>query len=112
MKNKFNSSVLYNGFIYGMDEQFLACVDINTGERKWKGGRYAYGQVLLAGGHLIVSNGDTGEISLVKASPDKYTEVAKFAALDGKTWNYPAIADGKLLVRNASEMASYDISAK
>jgi outer membrane protein assembly factor BamB len=112
MRNKFNSSVLHNGYIYGMDEQFLTCVDVNTGERKWKGGRYAYGQVLLASGYLIVSNGDTGEISLVKATPDQYSEVAKFAALEGKTWNYPAIADGKLLVRNATEMASYDISAK
>jgi outer membrane protein assembly factor BamB len=112
MKNKFNSSVLYNGYVYGMDEQFLTCVDVNTGERKWKGSRYGYGQVLLAGGHLVVSNGDTGEISLVKASPDQYSEVAKFSALQGKTWNYPAIADGRLLVRNATEMASFDISAK
>ena len=111
MKNKFNSSVLHNGYVYGLDEGILTCVDVNTGERKWKGGRYGYGQVLLASGHLILTS-DSGELALVKAAPDQYTEVARFSALQGKTWNYPAIADGRLLVRNANEMAAYDISRK
>jgi len=111
MKNKFNSSVFYNGYIYGLDEGILTCLDVNTGERKWKGGRYGYGQVLLASGHLIITS-DSGDLALVKASPDAYTEVARFAALQGKTWNYPAIADGRLLVRNSNEMAAYDISRK
>ena len=111
MKNKFNSSVYHNGYVYGLDEQILTCLDVNTGERKWKDGRYGFGQVLLAGDHLIITS-DTGDLALVKASPDSYTEVARFPALQGKTWNYPAIADGRLLVRNANEMAAYDISRK
>ena len=111
MKNKFNSSVLYNGYVYGLDEGILTCLDVNTGDRKWKGGRYGYGQVLVASGNLIVTS-DSGELALVKASPDGYTELARFSALQGKTWNYPAIADGRLLVRNANEMAAYDISPK
>lgn len=111
MKNKFNSSVLHEGHVYGLDEGILTCLDVNTGTRKWKGGRYGYGQVILASGHLIVSS-DSGELAVVKASPDQYTEVARFAALDGKTWNYPAIAGGKLLVRNATQMAAYNIAAQ
>jgi outer membrane protein assembly factor BamB len=111
MKNKFNSSVIHNGYAYGLDEGILACVDVQTGERKWKGGRYGYGQVILASDHLILTS-DTGELALVKATPDGYQEVAKFAALEGKTWNYPAIANGKLLVRNATEMACFDIAAR
>lgn len=111
MKNKFNSSVLHNGYVYGLDEGILVCLDVNTGERKWKDGRYGYGQLILAGNHLIVTS-DQGEIALVKASPDGYTEVTRFPALSGKTWNYPAIASGRLLVRNSNEMAAYDISAK
>ena len=111
MKNKFNSSVLHNGYVYGLDEGILVCLDVNTGERKWKEGRYGYGQVLLAGGHLIVTS-DQGEIALVKATPTQYTQVARFSALQGQTWNYPAIASGRLLVRNSNEMAAYDISAK
>jgi outer membrane protein assembly factor BamB len=111
MKNKFNSSVLHEGHVYGLDEGILACLDVNTGARKWKGGRYGWGQVILASGHLIVMS-ESGELALVKASPDQYTEVAKFKALEGKTWNYPAIAGGTLLVRNANEMAAYKIAAQ
>ena len=111
MKNKFNSSVLHEGHVYGLDEGILTCLDVNTGDRKWKGGRYGYGQVLLATGHLIVLS-DSGEIALVKASPTEYTEVARFAALDGKSWNYPAIAGGRLFVRNAKEMAVYKVGAE
>jgi len=111
MKNKFNSSVLHEGHVYGLDEGILTCLDVNTGARKWKGGRYGYGQVILASGHLIVST-DAGELALVKATPAGFSEVARFAALDGKTWNYPAIAGGKLLVRNATQMAAYNIAAR
>ena len=111
MKNKFNSSVLHNGYIYGLDEGILSCLDVNTGERKWKDGRYGYGQVILAGGHLIITT-DQGEVALVKASPAQYTEVARFTALQGQTWNYPALASGRLLVRNSNQMAAYDISGK
>jgi outer membrane protein assembly factor BamB len=110
MKNKFNSSVLHQGYVYGLDEGILTCVDVNTGERKWKGGRYGYGQVLLASGHLIVMS-DSGELVLLRASPDQQSEIARFQALEGKTWNYPAIANGRLLVRNANEMAAYNIAA-
>jgi outer membrane protein assembly factor BamB len=111
MKNKFNSSVLYNGYIYGLDEGILVCLDVNTGERKWKNGRYGYGQIILAGSHLIVTS-DQGDVALVKATPSEYTEVARFTAVEGQTWNYPAIANGRLLVRNSKEMAAYDISGK
>lgn len=112
MKNKFNSSVLHNGYIYGLDEGILACLDVNTGERKWKGGRYGYGQIVLASGHLIVTDGATGDVALVKASPDQFTEVARFSAVKGQTWNYPALAGGRLLVRNSNEMAAFDISGR
>jgi outer membrane protein assembly factor BamB len=111
MKNKFNSSVLHNGYVYGLDEGILTCVEAASGERKWKGGRYGYGQVLLAGGHLIITT-ENGEIVLVRATPDAHTELARFTALEGRTWNYPAIAGGRLLVRNATEMAAYNIAAQ
>jgi outer membrane protein assembly factor BamB len=111
MKNKFNSSVLYNGYVYGLDEGILVCLDVNTGVRKWKDGRYGYGQIILAGDHLIVTS-DKGDVALVKATPSQYTEVARFTGLKGQTWNYPAIAGGRLLVRNSNEMAAYDISTR
>jgi outer membrane protein assembly factor BamB len=108
MKNQFTSSVLHDGFIYGLDESILACVDAATGELKWKGGRYGYGQVMLASGHLIVSTED-GRLALVRATPERHDELAIFPVLDGKTWNHPAMADGILLVRNINEMAAFDL---
>jgi outer membrane protein assembly factor BamB len=109
MKNKFNSSVLHDGYVYGLDEGLLTCVDVSTGEQKWKARGYGYGQVVLASGHLIVTT-EEGEIALVRATPAGHTELARFPALEGKTWNCPAIANGRLLVRNATQMACYKLS--
>jgi outer membrane protein assembly factor BamB len=108
MKNKFSSSVLHEGHIYGLDEAILACIDAETGELKWKGGRYGYGQLLLASGHLVVTT-ESGDVVLVKATPERHVEVARFSAIDGKTWNVPALAGGRLLVRNTTEMACFRI---
>jgi outer membrane protein assembly factor BamB len=108
MNNKFTSSVLHDGNIYGLDESILASVNAVTGEQNWKGGRYGYGQIMLAGDYLIVLTED-GDVVLVRASPARHEELARFSAIEGKTWNHPIIADGKLLVRNLQEMAAFDI---
>ena len=98
--------MLHNGYLYGLDEGILACLDSRTGEQKWKGGRYGYGQLLLAGDHLILIT-EQGELVLLKAAPEGHTEMARFEAIDGKTWNNPSISNGILLVRNTTEMAAF-----
>jgi outer membrane protein assembly factor BamB len=108
MKNKFSSSLLHGGHIYGLDEAILACVDAATGELRWKGGRYGYGQAILSGEHLIVIT-EGGEVVLVRATPERHDEVARFQAIEGKTWNHPIVANGRLLVRNLREMAAFDV---
>jgi outer membrane protein assembly factor BamB len=108
MKNRFSTSVLRDGVIYGLDESILAAVDAETGELEWKGGRYGYGQILLAGDNLIVLTED-GDLALVRATPDRHEEITRFPVLEGKTWNVPALADGYLLVRNLAEMAAFDL---
>ena len=110
LKNKFSSSVLYEGCIYGLDDETLVCLDAASGGRKWREGRFGYGQVLLASGHLVILGGN-GDLALVKPSPVGFEDLARFPALHGKTWNQPAIADGKILVRNAVEMACFDLGA-
>jgi outer membrane protein assembly factor BamB len=108
MKNQFTSSVLHDGFIYGLDEAILACVDAETGELKWKGGRYGHGQVIIAGDRLIVLS-ERGELVLVRATPERHDELASFSAIEGKTWNHPALTNGILLVRNIREMAAFRV---
>jgi len=108
MKNDFTSSVYHDGFIYGIDTGILACIDAANGELKWKAGRYGNGQVLLASGHLVITTGD-GEVVLVRATPAGHQEVARTTALEGSTWNHPALVDGFLLVRNGAQMAAFDL---
>ena len=108
MKNKFSSSVLHEGYLYGLDGAILACIDATTGELQWKGGRYGYGQLLLADGHLVVIT-ERGDLVLVRATPAGHEEVASSDAIEGKTWNVPALADGQLLVRISRQMAAFDL---
>jgi outer membrane protein assembly factor BamB len=111
LKNRFSSSVIHDGFIYGLDESILTCLDAETGEVKWKAGRYGHGQFVLASGHLVMLS-EEGELALVRATPERHDELVRFPVLDGKTWNHPAIEGGILLVRNLAEMAAFDLRAR
>ena len=108
MKNKFNPSVLVDGVVYGLDEGILVALDVMTGERLWKQGRYRYGQLLYGDGHLIIVS-EEGDLALVEARPDEFREITRFESIPGKTWNVPAISGGILLVRNQTEMVAYDL---
>ena len=108
LKNKFTSSVHSKGYIYGLDEDMLVCLNAENGRREWKDGRYGYGQMLLASEHLLILSGD-GELAMVAASPAKWSEQCRFQAIRGKTWNVPALGGGKLLLRNSYEMACFDL---
>jgi outer membrane protein assembly factor BamB len=108
IKNRFSSSVLHEGHIYGLDESILTCIDAATGEARWKAGRYGHGQLMIAGDRLVVVTED-GRVVLVRATPDGHEELASFEAIEGKTWNHPVIADGRLILRNGREMAAFDV---
>jgi outer membrane protein assembly factor BamB len=108
LKSKFANLVVEGGFVFGLDDGVLTCLDPATGERRWKKGSYGHGQIILAGGVLLVQT-EEGEIVLAEASPEGHRELTRFRVLDGKTWNAPALAGSVLLVRNDQEAAAYEL---
>ena len=110
LKPNFNDFVVHKGHAYGFDNNILASINLETGQRAWKGGRYGNGQlVLLKDQDLLLVTSEDGELALVSATPDKFTEVAKMRIFEGKTWNHPVIVRGLLLVRNGEEMAAFKL---
>jgi outer membrane protein assembly factor BamB len=109
----FNDFVVHRDHLYGFDGRFLTSLDLATGERAWKGGRYGSGQlVLLPDQDLLLVLSERGEVALVEAKPDGFSEIAKMAAITGKTWNHPVIADGVLYVRNGGEMVAFRLATE
>jgi outer membrane protein assembly factor BamB len=110
LKTKFTNVVMWDRHVYGLSDGILECVDLETGQRVWKRGRYKHGQILLVGGELLVLS-ESGEMVLVEPTPDEPNKVlGRFQALEGKTWNTFALYGDLLLVRNAEEAAAYRLS--
>jgi outer membrane protein assembly factor BamB len=111
MKPDYNDILVHDGNIYGFDNAIFACIGLEDGKRKWKGGRYEKGQaLLLADSGLILVITEKGELVLLRATSEKHQELGKIAALSDKTWNHPVVVGDRLYVRNAQEAVCYQLA--
>ena len=111
LKAKFANMVHKDGYIYGLDDGVLVCLDLADGQRKWKRGRYGHGQLILVNDLLLIQT-ESGDVVLVDASPIEHNERTRFPALSSHTWNSPTLAAPYLLVRNDREAACYELALK
>ena len=110
LKPDFTDIVSHQGYAYGLDGAIFTCVDLKTGERKWKGGHYGKGQVLLLeNSGLLLIAAEQGQVVLLRADSNEHAEVASFKALEGKTWNHPVVVGDRLYLRNSQEAAGYQL---
>jgi outer membrane protein assembly factor BamB len=111
LKSMSSDFVVHHAYAFGFDGSIMACVDLGTGRRVWKNGRYGSGQVvLLPDQDLLLVVSEEGDLALVSATPDGFREIARTSGLDGKTWNHPVLVGDVLLVRNGQEMAAFRVA--
>ena len=109
MRNHFNSSVFYKGFIYGFSSSTLKCLEAETSQRKWSTRGYGKGSLIIADEKIIVLS-DRGKLALIEATPEAYKELAQAQVIEGKSWTSPTLDNGKIYLKNQKEMACYDLT--
>jgi hypothetical protein len=111
LKSMSSDFVVHKGHAFGFDGTIMVCVDLATGTRTWKGGRYGSGQVvLLPDQDLLLVLSEEGDLALVGATPEGLREIARVPGLEGKTWNHPVLVGDILLVRNGEAMAAFRLA--
>jgi outer membrane protein assembly factor BamB len=108
MRNHFSSAVVHEGTIYGFDNATLKAISVEDGKMAWGKRGLGKGSLILADGHLLVLS-DRGKLMLVEATPEAYKEKGSVQAMEGLCWTAPALADGRLYLRNHDELVVYDL---
>jgi outer membrane protein assembly factor BamB len=112
MRNHFNSCVLWQEHLYGVDESELRCLAFDTGEVKWQYPQFGKGSLMLADGKLIGLS-EKGELIIAEATPTAFKPVARAQVLTGKCWTAPALSNGHIYCRNArGDVVCLDVSGK
>ena len=115
--NHWSTPVFKDGYLYGIfgfkeyNRAALKCFELQSGKEVWSKEGYGPGNVILVEDYLVAL-GDRGQLTLVKAVPEAYTEVSRVQAVGGKCWSTPAYAGGRLYVRSTTEGVCLDLTQR
>lgn len=114
MRNEWQTSILLDGFLYGLDNvggagpiTNLNCVNVKTGKRVWQQPRFGKGNLIAADGKLYIATID-GSLVIVRANPQRFEELSRAKLFEG-TRQAPALLDGRLYLRDLNEILCVDI---
>jgi outer membrane protein assembly factor BamB len=112
LQNIFATSMVLDGHLYGCHGDigaiFLKCLDLKTGAVKWDQRQPGRCSLLAVGGHLV-SLGERGKVQLIEANPNKYVLKGELDLLTPKAWAQPALADGRLYLRDEKQVICVDL---
>ncbi|MHC4623470.1 MAG: PQQ-binding-like beta-propeller repeat protein [Planctomycetota bacterium] len=112
MKNHLNCSILWQGYLYGFDEDQVKCLDFKNGRVMWSQPGLGKGSLMAADGKLIILS-EKGRLVIAEASPTGYRELAGGQILTGKCWTVPVLANGRIHARNAKgDLVCVDVRAR
>ena len=108
LKAKFSNPILKDGYLYGLSENLLVCLEAKTGKLMWRGKKYSYGRILLVDQKLLIL-GHSGVLSVIDSTPEEFREISSRQLLsNARCWNGPAFVNGYLLARNGEQIACFD----
>ena len=113
MQNHYATSILVGDYLYGFSGNqpgILVAMELKTGKVAWRDRSVDKGNCIFAE-NLLYCQGENGKIGLIDPSPEGYKEISRFEILRGKrnTWTVPAIANGRLYLRDQDNLYAYDI---
>lgn len=115
LRNEWQTSMLLDGHLYGMDNvggagpvTHLTCIDAATGERKWQEARFGKGNLIAADGKLFITT-MKGELVVARATSERYDELGRTTVLES-TRQAPALSNGRLFLRDDKEIVCLDVS--
>ncbi|MFO7998910.1 MAG: PQQ-binding-like beta-propeller repeat protein [Bacteroidales bacterium] len=108
MKNDWSSSVYHDGHIYGFHLASLQCISVEDGKRLWGKRGLGKGSLILIGDKLLALS-DLGVLTMLEASPQGYIEMGSVEAIEGRSWTAPSYANGRIYVRNHTQMACFEL---
>jgi len=115
LMNHWSTPVCSNGYLYGLYGHGslgvapLKCIDLLTGVEKWSQPNFGQGNLMLVGNKLVVLS-DYGDIAIVEATPDAYTQVARAKMLNGKCWSTPILSDNRIYARSTTQGVCFNLS--